>query len=171
MDRVNVLKFQTPNGLTKPHMQCWPRSDCSFRSSLIRVYIVCHSTQYFKKQLHKKLYLGQKVWNEVLEILGQLLYSVTPLIWSYKLFACSKTYFLVEWLKLLNNTSSNLRKCTFGQVHPANSLIRLIIQPCSLTCLGCPEEPLEPWLSIEHWLKTGQTAWISKPLWVCTENT
>ena len=26
---------------------------------LIRVYIVCHSTKYFKKQLHKKQILGQ----------------------------------------------------------------------------------------------------------------
>ena len=28
--------------------------------SLIRVYIVCHSTKYFKKQVHKKQKLGQK---------------------------------------------------------------------------------------------------------------
>ena len=32
----------------------------SLRSSLIRVYIVCHSTKYFKKLLHKKQNLGQK---------------------------------------------------------------------------------------------------------------
>ena len=31
------------------------------RSSLIRVYTACHSTMYFKKQLHKKQNLGQKV--------------------------------------------------------------------------------------------------------------
>ena len=30
------------------------------RSSLIRVYTVCHSNKYFKKQLHKKQNLGQK---------------------------------------------------------------------------------------------------------------
>ena len=30
------------------------------RSSLIRVYTVCHSTKYFKKELHKKQNLGQK---------------------------------------------------------------------------------------------------------------
>ena len=29
------------------------------RSSLIRVYTVCHSTMYFQKQLHKKQNLGQ----------------------------------------------------------------------------------------------------------------
>ena len=29
------------------------------RSSLIRVYSVCHSTKYFKKRLHKKETLGQ----------------------------------------------------------------------------------------------------------------
>ena len=29
-------------------------------SSLIRVYTVCHTTRYFKKQLHKKKNLGQK---------------------------------------------------------------------------------------------------------------
>ena len=45
------------NGICK---QCRPRSDCSFRSSLIRVYSVCHSTKYFKKQLNKKQYLDQK---------------------------------------------------------------------------------------------------------------
>ena len=44
------------NGICK---QCRPRSDCSWRSNLIRVYSVCHSTEYFKKQLHKKQYLGK----------------------------------------------------------------------------------------------------------------
>ena len=38
---------------------------------LIRVYTVCHSTRYFKKQLYKKQTLGQKsILNKVLEILG-----------------------------------------------------------------------------------------------------
>ena len=40
--------------------QCRPRSDCSWRSRLIRVYTVCHSIKYFKKQLCKKQTLGQK---------------------------------------------------------------------------------------------------------------
>ena len=52
---VNVLKFCTQsfwqNVLCK---QCRPRSDCSWRSRLIRVYPVCPSTKCFKKQLHKK---------------------------------------------------------------------------------------------------------------------
>ena len=30
------------------------------RSSRIKVYTVCHSTKYFKKQLHKKQNLGPK---------------------------------------------------------------------------------------------------------------
>ena len=51
-----------------------PRSDCSWRSSLTRVYTICHSTMYFKKQLYIKHKLGQKVWNKVFEILGHLLY-------------------------------------------------------------------------------------------------
>ena len=41
------------------YAKCRPRSDCSWRSSLIRVYTVCYSTKYFKKQLHKKHNLGQ----------------------------------------------------------------------------------------------------------------
>ena len=38
----------------------------------IRVYIVCYSTKYFKKQLHKKQNLGQNRWNKVFEMLGHL---------------------------------------------------------------------------------------------------
>ena len=34
--------------------------DLTAPSSLIRVYTVCHSTEYLKKQLHKKQNLGQK---------------------------------------------------------------------------------------------------------------
>ena len=34
--------------------QCRPRSDCSWRSSLIRVFTVWHSTKHFKRQMHKK---------------------------------------------------------------------------------------------------------------------
>ena len=42
---VNVLKFCTPNfGQNSIYKQCRPWSDCSWRSSLIRVYTVCHST-------------------------------------------------------------------------------------------------------------------------------
>ena len=44
------------------------------RSSLIRVYTVCHSTKYFKKQLHKSKNLTKKVWNKVFEISGYFLY-------------------------------------------------------------------------------------------------
>ena len=44
------------------------------KSSLIRVYTVCHSTKYSKKQLYKKQKLFQKVWNKVFEILGHLPY-------------------------------------------------------------------------------------------------
>ena len=39
------------NGICK---QCRPQSDCSWRSSLIRIYTVCHSTMYCKKQLREK---------------------------------------------------------------------------------------------------------------------
>ena len=56
--------------------QCRPRSDCPFRSSLIRVYTVCHFTKYFKKLLHKRKDLTKKVSNKVLESLGHLLYFI-----------------------------------------------------------------------------------------------
>ena len=72
---VNFLKFCTPkfkqNGMYK---QCRPRSDCSWRSSLIRVYTVCHFMKYRNNCLEKQN-LGQKVWSKVFEILGHLLYS------------------------------------------------------------------------------------------------
>ena len=42
-----------------------------------RVYTVCHSTKYFKNQLHKKANLDQKVCNKVFEILGHLLFSIS----------------------------------------------------------------------------------------------
>ena len=45
---MNVLKFRTIdvclNSLDK---QCRPRSDCFFRSSLIRVFPVCYSDKHF----------------------------------------------------------------------------------------------------------------------------
>ena len=46
-----VLQNVKQNDMCK---QCRPRSDCSWRSSLIRVYTVCHSTKYFNKQLYKR---------------------------------------------------------------------------------------------------------------------
>ena len=62
---VHVLKFCTPRFLTKwLWKQCRPRSDCSWRSSVIRVSTVCHSTKYLKKQLHKNKIFAKKVWNE-----------------------------------------------------------------------------------------------------------
>ena len=58
---VNVLKIVHQSvrkiGIDK---QCRPRSDCSFRSSLIWIYTVCHSTKYLQKELHKKQHLDQK---------------------------------------------------------------------------------------------------------------
>ena len=103
---VNILKFYTPKFLRKCYMQtvqtqnfwlniickqCRPRSDCSWRSSLIRVYTVCHSIKYFKKQLHKKQNLCKPpppppppkkkkkkkiICNKIFKILGKL-----PLYW------------------------------------------------------------------------------------------
>ena len=81
-DTVNILKFHTPkvwqNVTCK---QCRPRSDCSWRSSLIRVYTDCHSTKYFKKQLHKKQNLGKKsMEKKKFKILGHLPY-VKKICW------------------------------------------------------------------------------------------
>ena len=45
------------------------------RSSLIRVYPVCHSTKNFKKQLHKKKNEAKKVRNKVFEILENFQYT------------------------------------------------------------------------------------------------
>ena len=39
--------------------ECIPRSDSSWRTSLIRVYTVCYSTRYCTKELHEKHNLGQ----------------------------------------------------------------------------------------------------------------
>ena len=49
LSMVNVLKFCTPKFLTK--------ADSDQRSSLIRVYTVCHSSTYLKIQVQN---LGQK---------------------------------------------------------------------------------------------------------------
>ena len=57
---VNDLKFRTPNCLTNDYANSAdPDQTAPGRSSLIRVYTVCLSTSYFKKQLHKKQNLGQ----------------------------------------------------------------------------------------------------------------
>ena len=50
---INVLKFWQ-NGIGK---QFRPRSDCSWRSSLIRVYTVWHSTRYFRNNC-----INSKIW-------------------------------------------------------------------------------------------------------------
>ena len=58
---VNVHKFCPPKSLIIWHIKTSrPRSDCAFRSSLIKIYTVCHFTKCFKKQLHKNKNLGQK---------------------------------------------------------------------------------------------------------------
>ena len=52
----------------------------AWKSSQIRVYTVCYSTTYFKKQLFKKKKKKKKkakiVWNKMFEILGYLTYSI-----------------------------------------------------------------------------------------------
>ena len=74
---VKVLKFCLPscwqNGqvVDKICKQCRSRSDCSWRSSLIRVYTVCYST-ILRNNCVKKQNLGKKVWNKLFEILGHL---------------------------------------------------------------------------------------------------
>ena len=55
---VNVLKFHTLKCLTKWHVQTVQTQ--IRRSSLTRVYTVCQSTKYYKKQLHKKAEFRQK---------------------------------------------------------------------------------------------------------------
>ena len=49
---VKVLKFRTPQGVAchkkGQEKQCRPRSDCFFRSSLIRVFPVCYSERHFE---------------------------------------------------------------------------------------------------------------------------
>ena len=55
---IHVLKFRTPKFLTKWHMQTLQTE--VIRSSLIRVYTVCHSYKYFETQLHKIQNFGQK---------------------------------------------------------------------------------------------------------------
>ena len=67
---ICFLRFQA-----KQHIQTVrPRSDSSFRSSLIRIYTVCHSS--ISRKLHKSKSLTKKVRNKVLEILGHLPYSI-----------------------------------------------------------------------------------------------
>ena len=62
---VNVLKFRTPKFLTKCHIQTMQTQirltlQCSWGSSLIRVFTVCHSTKHFKRPMHKKQNLSRK---------------------------------------------------------------------------------------------------------------
>ena len=73
-------------GLSK---QCRPRSDCFWRSSLIRVYPVCHSISIFwmiNAMLHQTfLFLGQ-LWplfevSQILEFLRYISLGIHP-VWS-----------------------------------------------------------------------------------------
>ena len=57
---VNVLNFVHQIFYLNGGKQCRLRSDSSWKSSLIRVCAVCHSTKYFKKQLHEKQNAGKK---------------------------------------------------------------------------------------------------------------
>ena len=97
-----VLQSLWQNGIYK---QSRPRSDCSWRSSLIRVHTVCHFNEYFKKQLHKKHNLGKKImewsvwnsrtftvchhavfkWQISMEILSICVYNfiLKPIFWSH----------------------------------------------------------------------------------------
>ena len=63
-ETVNILKFGTLKFLTKWHMQIVQTQIRPIlkqsRSSLIRVHTFCHSTNLFKKQLHKKQNSGKK---------------------------------------------------------------------------------------------------------------
>ena len=54
---VNILELCTPKFLIIWHKQT---VQTPIRSSLIRVYTVCHSTKYFRTQLHKKQKLGKR---------------------------------------------------------------------------------------------------------------
>ena len=68
---VNILKLSYTKLSDKMSYANIADSDqTASEGSLVRVYTVCHSTKYFKKQLHKKQDLGKKIWNKVLEILG-----------------------------------------------------------------------------------------------------
>ena len=53
---------------------------------LIRIYAVCHSTKYLKKQLHEKQNLDKKVWIKVFKILGRLPYLMPIFFWLLKYF-------------------------------------------------------------------------------------
>ena len=81
INTVNVLQFQTPKCLTKWHMQIVQTQIKLFlRSSLNRVFIVCHSTKHLRDRcLQSKISAKKKAWNKVLKILGHLTY---PKIWT-----------------------------------------------------------------------------------------
>ena len=75
---VNVLKFWILKCLMNWHVQTvQTQIRLLLRSSLIRVYTVCHSTEHFNRQLHIKQNLSQKsMENKVFETLGHLLYFI-----------------------------------------------------------------------------------------------
>ena len=75
-DMVKVLKFWTlvasPNAIDK---QCRPRSDCFWRSSLIRVFPVCYSDMYLVNPSPDNPHFFLKTESEkVFEVLGHLLF-------------------------------------------------------------------------------------------------
>ena len=74
--------------LHKNMQTVWPRS--GWRSSLIRICIVCHSTKYFKKQLHKKQDLGKKKKNSTVD-LPYITYIIIIIIIINFPFFCSWT--------------------------------------------------------------------------------
>ena len=72
---VNVLKFWTliacQKGLDK---QCRPRSDCFWRSSLIRIFAVCYSNQHFVNSSPKTNILFESRKRKVFKNLEHLPY-------------------------------------------------------------------------------------------------
>ena len=115
-----------------------PDQTAPARSSLIRVFPVCHSTKYFNKQLHKKKKIKpKKVCSKVFRILEHL---PCIFIWSYTILFClyfnlslksvKKILFsqalksLLTWTDVIPSTMDppNHAKWTllpqlFGQVH------------------------------------------------------
>ena len=57
---ISVLKFLYTKVFDKLAYVNSVDPDQTAPSSLIRVYTVCHSNKYFKKQLHRKQNLGLK---------------------------------------------------------------------------------------------------------------
>ena len=75
---VNVLKFRTlvacPKGLDK---KCRPRSDCFWRSSLIRVFPVCYSDKQLVNSSSENQDLFENRKRKVFKFLDHLPYSKT----------------------------------------------------------------------------------------------